>query len=109
MKKPSSRTAADRKRELAAWVDEARAHADMNQAELSRALVQAGLTSVDRAAVSKVIKGERVLKAEEMLEVSRICDYPTPDWGARPRPAASPTGHPAGHAFGSALSKAIER
>ena len=36
---------------------------------------------------SKVIKGERVLKAEEMLEISRITGYPIPDRriGAKPR------------------------
>jgi hypothetical protein len=35
---------------------------------------------------SKVIKGERVLKAEEMLEISRITGYPIPDRriGAKP-------------------------
>jgi hypothetical protein len=73
-------------RQLPEWVKRAHEHAGMTQADLSRVLVQAGLTWVDRAAVSKVIKGERVLKAEEMLEISRITGYPIPDRriGAKP-------------------------
>jgi hypothetical protein len=82
--------------EMASWAEKAIEHAGMSQADLSRVLVQAGLTSVDRAAVSKVIKGERVLKAEEMLEVSRITGYPIPDRriGA-PKPAKEPAQKPA--------------
>jgi hypothetical protein len=71
-------------REISGWVDKALAHANMNQSDLSRALVQAGLTSVDRSAVSLVIKGKRALRAEEMLEISRITGYPIPRQGGSP-------------------------
>jgi hypothetical protein len=83
-------------RPLPQWVKCAHEHAGMNQADLSRALAQAGLTSVDRAAVSKVIKGQRVLKAEEMLEISRITGYPIPDRriGAKPDISRATPGSP---------------
>jgi transcriptional regulator with XRE-family HTH domain len=64
---------------LSDWVQKALDHAGMTQAELSRALIQAGLRTIDRSAVNKILLGTRKLLAEEMLEISRITDYPITD------------------------------
>ena len=69
----------DTEKQLSEWVQRALDHAQMKQAELSRALIQSGLSTIDRSAVNKVVLGTRKLSAEEMLEVSRITDYPIPD------------------------------
>jgi hypothetical protein len=64
---------------LSKWVEDALAHAGMKQADLSRALIQAGLGTVDKSAVNKIVQGTRKLSAGEMLEIGRITDYPVPD------------------------------
>lgn len=69
----------EREKQLSEWVQKALTYADMKQADLSRALIQSGLRTIDRSAVNKVVLGTRKLSANEMLEISRITDYPTPD------------------------------
>jgi hypothetical protein len=64
---------------LSAWVQKALDHANMTQAELSRALIQAGLPTIDRSAVNKIVLGARKLSGDELLEVSRTTGYPIPD------------------------------
>ena len=71
--------AMDTEKQLSDWVQRALDHAGMKQAELSRALIQSGLSTIDRSAVNKVVLGTRKLSGEEMLEVSRITGYPVPD------------------------------
>jgi hypothetical protein len=65
--------------QLSEWVQAALDHANMKQAELSRAMLQSGLSTIDRSAVNKVVLGTRKLSADEMLEISRITDYAVPD------------------------------
>lgn len=79
---------------LPRWVQAALDHADMKQADLSRALIQAGLRTVDRSAVNKILLGTRKLSGDEMLEVSRITGYPLPEsespFAKGPASAAAP-------------------
>jgi hypothetical protein len=70
--------------DLADWVCKAIEYADISQAELSRRLHDYGLHTVDKSAVSKLLKGERRLTAYEMLAISAITKYPMP--GAQPPP-----------------------
>jgi hypothetical protein len=102
---PRKRTTTARRSEISNWVDKALAHANMKQSDLSRALVQSGLTSVDRAAVSKVIKGQRSLKAVEMLQISRITGYLAPGQ----KTEGGSTDHPSWPAFAEALRQQLKK
>jgi SOS-response transcriptional repressor LexA len=61
------------------WVKAAMQHAKMpSQAELARQLSQKLRRSIDRAAVNKMIKGERDVSADEMLAIEEITGLPVP-------------------------------
>jgi hypothetical protein len=76
---------------LADWVKKATEYAGISQADLSRRLHDYGLRTVDKSAVSKLVKGERGLTAHEMLAINAITKYPMPG-------AQSPSPHPTGEA-----------
>jgi hypothetical protein len=73
------------------WVSQALDHAQMKQAELSRALIQSGLSTIDRSAVNKIVLGTRKLSAEEMLVISKITRFQI-QGGAPPTQAVEEAG-----------------
>jgi hypothetical protein len=87
--------AMDTEKQLSDWVQRALDYAGMKQAELSRALIQSGLSTIDRSAVNKVVLGTRKLSGEEMIEVSRITGYPIPDRRIKGRPVEKEEEKPA--------------
>jgi hypothetical protein len=58
------------------WVRCAIESAGMSQADLSRKMIASGFNTFDRAAVNKLTLGSRSLKANEMIEISRITGFP---------------------------------
>lgn len=58
------------------WVRCAIKSAGMSQADLSRKMIASGFNTFDRAAVNKLTLGSRSLKANEMIEISRITGVP---------------------------------
>ena len=58
------------------WVRHAIEFAKMSQADLSRKMIASGFNTFDRAAVNKLTLGSRSLKADEMIEISRITGFP---------------------------------
>lgn len=60
------------------WVKEAMGHAGITGAELSRRLSIALKRSVDRAAVSKMTKGQRAVSADELLAIAEITGHKPP-------------------------------
>lgn len=66
------------------WLQSALSSSGLSQAELAKRLTTALGRSVDRAAVNKMVGGERRILADEMLEIARICDFPLPVVGKKP-------------------------
>lgn len=62
---------------IAQWVGRAAEKAGSN-AELSRLLTNRLRRSIDRAAISKMTKGERDVSADEMLAIEEITSIPVP-------------------------------
>lgn len=60
------------------WVISAMEHADMSQADLVREMAANYGWSDNRSIVNKIVKGERDLKADEMIDISRATGYPIP-------------------------------
>ena len=60
------------------WVLSAMEHAEMSQADLVRELAANYGWSDNRSILNKIVKGERDLKADEMLAISKATGYPLP-------------------------------
>jgi len=65
-------------RMLGKWLQDGLKAAGVSQAELARQLTQALGRSIDRAAVNKMVTGDRSIKADEMLEITRILQSAPP-------------------------------
>lgn len=64
---------------LSEWLREALKAARMTGSELARQLTLALGRSIDRAAVSKMKRGERAIAGDELLEIERITGYQAPN------------------------------
>lgn len=64
---------------LGKWLQDALKAAGVSQAELSRQLTQALGRSIDRAAVNKMVTGDRSIKADELIEITRLLKTPSPN------------------------------
>ncbi len=60
------------------WVLEAIKRSGVSQAELARRLTDKLGRSVDRAAVNKMVKGQRDVAADEMLAIADVTGFPVP-------------------------------
>lgn len=69
-------------RMLGKWLQDGLKAAGVSQAELARQLTQALGRSIDRAAVNKMVAGDRSIKADEMLEITRILQSAPPGQSA---------------------------
>lgn len=70
---------------LKEWLRRALKRADTSQAALSRSLTERLGRSIDRAAVNKMLTGQRAIFADELLAVSEITGLPPPFAIERPR------------------------
>lgn len=60
------------------WANKALEHSGLKQAELGRLLAEQYGWSENRSILNKVLTGERDLKADEMLSLSKATGYPIP-------------------------------
>ncbi len=75
------------------WARAARLHAQLSGAELGRRLSESLGRSIDRAAVDKMQKGIRRIKADELYAISSVTGFPLPDeLAASIRPATDGAG-----------------
>ena len=63
---------------LAKWLQDGLRAAGVSQADLARRLTAALGRSIDRAAVNKMLTGDRSIKADEMLEITRLLKMSPP-------------------------------
>ena len=70
-------------RKLCRWLDGALSVAGLNQPQLARALSLATGRPITRGTVCGMLHGRRKISAEELLEISRICDVPVPTPGGK--------------------------
>lgn len=67
-------------RDLSKWLAAALKHADgMPQAELARRLTERLGRSIDRAAVNKMLKGDRGIAADELFAIVELTGYQAPN------------------------------
>lgn len=64
--------------DLSRWLTRALKHADLSQARLSRALSAQLSRNIDRAAVNKMVKGDRAIAADELLAIAEITGFAAP-------------------------------
>jgi hypothetical protein len=63
------------------WVNKAFYQSELTQEEIAFRLRDMGLGTLDKAAISKLLKNERGIYADEMFAISKITNFSFPGQG----------------------------